>query len=111
MLDVRIACPRCHKRLKTMGPPAVGQRVSCPRCKHTFAVSDGGARPSPPERTPPRAANGALAALYVARGIELGTRKPLHQGVASDAQEVAAEIAALKRLIYLRDAHSCESNR
>src|SRR4051794_9157587 len=62
MLDVRIACPRCNKRLKTRGSPAVGQRFRCPRCNHAFAVSDGGARPSPPERTPSRAANGALAA-------------------------------------------------
>ncbi|HKB37008.1 MAG TPA: hypothetical protein VKD72_11175 [Gemmataceae bacterium] len=38
MLDVRLACPRCARRLKTTEPPAVGQRFRCPRCNHSFAV-------------------------------------------------------------------------
>jgi hypothetical protein len=45
MLDVRLACPRCTRRLKTTEPPAVGQRFRCPRCNHSFAVQAGDLRP------------------------------------------------------------------
>src|SRR5439155_23420288 len=46
MIDVRLACPRCSKRLKTMEPPAVGQRFQCPRCNHPFTVRADDLRPA-----------------------------------------------------------------
>ena len=46
MLDVRIACPRCQKRLKTLEKPTPGQRFRCPRCNHAFAVEAGDIKPA-----------------------------------------------------------------
>ena len=52
MLDVRIACPQCQKRLKTLEPLVPGQRFRCPRCGHSFAVGSSDIKPSPAERRP-----------------------------------------------------------
>ncbi len=38
MLDTRIACPACGKRLKMSDPVALGDRLRCPQCLHSFDV-------------------------------------------------------------------------
>ena len=52
MLDARIACPQCNKRLKTLEAPAPGQRFRCPRCSHAFAVGASAVAPAVPPRPP-----------------------------------------------------------
>src|SRR5438105_15710363 len=62
MLNTRIACPTCGKRLKTTEPIALGDRFRCPGCQQSFNVQEKDYLPAPaqPEvftapapRTPP----------------------------------------------------------
>src|SRR5689334_15200471 len=38
MLDTRIVCPTCGKRLTSSEQVAVGDRLRCPRCQNAFHV-------------------------------------------------------------------------
>jgi len=38
MLDTRIVCPFCSRRLKMNEPVALGDRLRCPHCYHSFDV-------------------------------------------------------------------------
>lgn len=38
MLDTRIGCPNCGKRLKSNAEIGLGDRFRCPRCEHSFRV-------------------------------------------------------------------------